>query len=501
VCSILKKLCKEKTSGGSPALKITHSNAKGLHQPAYLPFMFLNMPRLVVFLFVVLLGGAIYFSLERILFCDASFMLMRIVNYGSLQIQEHRYGSFITQAFPLIGSRLGFSLQTLVILYSASFNIFYLSVALLLIYKFRETGLALLMAFYFLLFSTDSFFWTNNEVHQGIAWMFLFFGTISWMKRQKVSRFIYIPAFILLSFISLFTHPLVVFPFVFLWIVSILEKKWTFNKFEILGYSLLIAMICYLKYHLSTTEATSFYDVEKLQHTKHISMQKLSAAFSSPLAKEIAIKMITDYWMVTALFVAGIVSAARQKKFLVLALTTIFTTVYFAAIFLTFSDFLRFYMESELMPLSILATTPFVLYVIPRMKAKLSLTITGGIFLARLATIGMASEVWTDRKDWIMGTLDEMRAKNIPKAIIYENELNKKILIMNWGIPAESMVASALRGDKPQLTFVVGEPGQIKARLPHTERQMIGSFENFYNWQLNQRYFLFDTTSSYRILE
>src|SRR5689334_1506138 len=103
--------------------------------------MFVTMNRLIASLFVVLLIGAFVFSLERILFCDASYILFRIVNFDTLQIQEHRYGSFITQGFPLIAAKLHLPLSAIVVLYSISFNLLYLAVALLLLYKFKEQTL------------------------------------------------------------------------------------------------------------------------------------------------------------------------------------------------------------------------------------------------------------------------------------------------------------------------------------------------------------------------
>src|SRR3954464_15537845 len=64
----------------------------------YLTNMLITPSRLVLSLFTVLLLGAAYFSLERILFSDASYILFRLINLNSLQIQEQRYGSFITQS-------------------------------------------------------------------------------------------------------------------------------------------------------------------------------------------------------------------------------------------------------------------------------------------------------------------------------------------------------------------------------------------------------------------
>jgi hypothetical protein len=159
----------------------------------------------------MLLLGAALFSMERVLFADASFILFRIINSDSLQIQEHRFGSFITQGVPLLAARLQLPLATIVVLYSTSFTLFYLVVVLLLLYRFKEQELAILMGLYFLLFVSDTWFWMNNEVHQGIAWMFLFFAITRWLGRKNSHWIIRYPVFIILAILTLFTHPLISF--------------------------------------------------------------------------------------------------------------------------------------------------------------------------------------------------------------------------------------------------------------------------------------------------
>ena len=85
-------------------------------------------------LVLLLIGAVIYFR-ERMLFADASAILFKIINSGQIEIVEHRYGSFITQLFPYLAVKLHLSLEIIVLLYSISFNLFYLGVAVLLVYK------------------------------------------------------------------------------------------------------------------------------------------------------------------------------------------------------------------------------------------------------------------------------------------------------------------------------------------------------------------------------
>ena len=460
--------------------------------------MFWNLNRLLTAVFLVLLAGAFYFSYERILFSDAAFILTRIINSGSLQIQEHRYGSFVTQSFPLISSKLHLPLPVVVVLYSISFNLFYLAVVLLLLFRFREQGLAVLMAFYFLLFVSDTYFWTNNEVHQGIAWMFLFFAITTKMKKDRARIIFFLPAFLVLAFLSVFTHPLVAFPLCFLWILFLLQKRWAFRLWEIIFYSLLLAALCFWKFRFSTSESQSHYDVEKLQNATQLHFELIRSAFTSPMAKEIISRSFTSYWLVPLLVTAGLWSAARQKKWLPILLTLGTGVVYFLALCITFTDFMPFYMESELMPLSIIATALFVYYTLPLLEEKHALYILAFIFLTRFVYIAVAAPAWVDRKEWLMATLDKMKTENVYKGYVVDEEKYRDRLFLTWGLPYESLLASAMNGEKPQRSFIMTGSEIPGWKMPKSPGEIMGSFENHRAVDFNPYYFSIDTLTNYR---
>jgi hypothetical protein len=256
-------------------------------------------------------------------------------------------------------------------------------------------------------------------------------------------------------------------------------------------------VIAAVKLYLSTSNSSS-YDAEKLQSIRHISWEGIVEAFHSSLVKELPTHMLLNYWLVPLLFIAGLLAAWKKNAGKLIALTFTYTGLYFLALCTTFRDFLPFYTESELMPATIFLTLPFVYYALPQMTARKQVVILAIIILVRLSYIANASQKWTDRKDWLMQTLETMRRQHTTKGIIYETEINKKLLLPHWGTPCESIIASALKGDKPQLTFVVDKPGNTANRLPLNNEYMIASFEVLHYSFLNSRYFQLDTTSYYQ---
>jgi phosphate starvation-inducible membrane PsiE len=70
---------------------------------------------------ILLILSVIFFK-ERVFFADASYVLFDILNYKKFAIQEHRYGSFITQIVPYLGAKLHLPIRALVFSYAVIFN-------------------------------------------------------------------------------------------------------------------------------------------------------------------------------------------------------------------------------------------------------------------------------------------------------------------------------------------------------------------------------------------
>jgi hypothetical protein len=454
------------------------------------------MRYLLFFLFLALLAGSFIFAQERILFCDASFIFTEILNNSSLRIQEHRYGSFITQSVPLIAGKMHVPLKTALLLYSASFNLFYLSVAAVIIFRFKNIMLAILMAFYYTLFVTDTYYWTNNELHQAIGWMFLLIAFVMDYKKNNYSFVLHTIIFFLLSFLSFFTHPLILLVLPFLWLFILFDKNlnpYSFKRSLLL--SGLLIVICATKFYLMKQGG---YDTEKLSAPTHFSIKDLIRSFTSPMAKAVVIKMFTTYYFIPLLFATGLWFTFKMKQYRHLILTLLFSIGYFMAGCLTFTDFVPFYIESEWMPFSIITTILFVYYVLPRIKPGIALVLLSTIFAIRLCYIVQAGQKFTERKEWIYATLDKMKQGSISKGYLFNNEKRNKLLLMNWGTPTESLLASALQGDKPNHTFVVFEnPDDLKRRMVTSNKEMVASFGSWNYQVLNDYYFNIDTLSAY----
>jgi hypothetical protein len=448
----------------------------------------------------LLVIGAVYYYKERMLFADAPYIAFNIINDGKLHIQELRFGSFITQVVPLILSKLHLPLKTILISYSVSFNLFYLIVNACLIWYFRQYGLAVLMSLYYFLFVSATYFWTNNEIHQAIAWMFLFLGLTIHLGKRNTKLSLQIAVFLLLGFTTVFTHFLVVIPCIFLWVFLIIDKSnWPFNKRRTIVMSSLLLVVMLSKFILSMLQP---YDGPHLHGPTHFSLHDILNTFSNIVVTKFLERCITNYWVIIPIYLAGIIFLVKTGKKAILSLVLVFTFGYIVAMkmaFGAFGDMLLFYIESEWASMAIVVAASFVFYLLPPMKPRQATVLLGLIFLIRTLYIVNAAPSFVKRTDFEDEVLNKMRQKHITKLILVDSAL-RAAYIGDWSLPNEGILLSALNGDKPRLTFLFANGDGRTQKEQAANKNFMGSYGTIPIKELNSFYFALDTTSSYEIM-
>lgn len=447
---------------------------------------------------------SVLFYKERMLFVDPCWIVFNIINTGTFCIAEHRYGAFITQLYPVIGVHLGWSLRSILIIYSASFYIFYLAAAIITGYVCRQHWLSILLVIYLTLFVSDVYYWPNNEVHQGVAWMVLFLGYYIYTVQRTQTNIIQHIVLFLLAFLSIFSHLIVVLPFTFLWlyyhIVQHIKLESLLKNRLFIWYSLLIAALVGARYLLSSS---GWYDSIKLQRIHDISLLAIIQSFSSGQSQSFLQLLLNNYWIILPFFLFGLLFLLKNKRYFKLALLMIYTATYYVLICITYPDAfgrsLRFYMESEWMALSIIMMAPFVIDMIPAFRQKsLATSLLVIIFSIRMFYILQSFPYFNARYTALEKITAHLQAQDIKKALIVQDtNTSDSIFIMDWGLPAESMMLSVIKGYEPPVTFKVITPDFIIT-------QPRDSFYSCFDLQaitwLNNKYFQLDTTQNYIII-
>lgn len=442
---------------------------------------------------------------QRVLFIDPAWISFEIIQKGEMSIPEHRYGAFVSQMWLLGGAAIHLPTGLLLTLYSASFYSFYFTVALVLGRVLRQYALAILLALYHTLIVSDVFFWPNNEVHQGVGWMMLFLGLFfRYLKEGKAPLWAHVLMLIAL-FLAVFSHFIVIVPFSFLWVYWLLNDRqyWDTKQKRLLlvAYVLAVAATFLIKLNMGRT---GWYDREKLLPVLHVQPRDVFASFANGGAKSMLALIITNYWIIIPIFLAGVFIQIRLRKWLLLAWTIAYTAGFFSLVCLTYFNAygreLQFYMESEWMAWGIILATPLIVHGLPRMKARLALATLSLIFLVRLVYIYNAFLFFDARYRILDGLSTVLRNEGTHKAILLAERSETDRLILNtWGTPYETLLLSSIKGQKPCVTFYIQEPG-YKIEQP-SERVFIGPYSRDTVEHLNQYYFDVDGTQAYKVMQ
>ncbi len=458
---------------------------------------------IAIFVIVILTICSVILYRERMLFVDPVWIAFNIINTKSFVFAEHRYGAFITQMFPLVGVYLGLSLKTILIIYSLSFYLFYLSVACIVGFVLKQKWLGILLALYLTLFISDAYFWTNNEVHQGITWMFLSIGLYQYLNQKSQNNIIgYFFAF-LFGVLAISSHLLVSVPFLFIWIL-IKPTTSFFNVIKDKKYwigTLVILILIFLRYKLSNA---GWYDPGKLKGVNNFTLQSIVTAFQSGQSKSFFALLLHNYWVAIVILVLSFGVLIVRKKYLQLSAFILFVLGYYVLICITFPEGygreLRFYMESEWAGLSIIISAPIVFYLYQiNLNYRIISLITCVVFGVRLAYIYDAYSLFHQRYLNLEYVTNAMHEKGISKLIIIEDKsVSENKFIMDWGLPVESMALSQIEGKAVQSTF----------KIAHETLPLMYAKDSFYSCfsientkKLHTQYFALDSTQYYQYIE
>lgn len=459
-----------------------------------------KQPYLIAILVIAILAiCSVIFYRERMLFVDPVWITFNIINTKSFVFAEHRYGAFITQIFPLLGVYLGLSLKTILILYSFSFYLFYLSVASFIAFKLKQKWLTILIAIYLTVFVSDAYFWPNNEVHQGIAWMMLSIGLYRYLNKKSQPGIVGYFFVLLFGAIAVSSHLLVAVPFLFLWLFQLSGKKIiqeALDKRYIIGLMCLLVLI-FARYKLSNS---GWYDPGKLTGVNTFSLQSIVAAFQSGQSHTFAKLLLQNYWIAILLFSCSLSILISRKYLFQLGIYLLFILGYYVLICITFPNAygreLLFYMESEWAGLSIILATPIVFYLQDiKTNIRWIAVVTCFVFAVRLGYIGNSFFLFHERYKTIETIINTMQEKGMYKLLIAEDkQVSEKIFLMDWGLPVESMVLSQINGNNTLHTFKI-----VTDSIP-----LINNSDSFYSCfsiehknKLNAQYFVLDTTENY----
>ena len=452
----------------------------------------------MVFLFCLLVGSVFYYQ-ERMLFVDPAFITFEIINSEWFVFSEFRYGAFVTQMFPLAGVKLGWSLKTILMMYSVSFYLFYLFVFLFCGLVLKQYKYGILLVLYLSLLVSDVYFWPNNEIHQAVGWGLLFLSLYGWaeMKSWRVSRLTHI-ALVLVLGLALISHLIFTVPFIYLWVYRYLargENEKVNLKLTVI-YSVLAGIVVALRYWLSHN---SWYDGVKLEGMKSLTVSDAINCFTSEQAKSLGALLISTHWVIIPVFLIGVASLIYHRNYLQAGWTIFSVMSYFIIVTVTHPQAIEpssiFYYESQWTSWTLILALPFVDKIIELMPhRRVVLLIMLCLFISKLPGLMRSLDKFQYRLETLKEVYNKADSNETSKVLLeYDAELDQRLL-MTWGLPVETLLYSTLK-NKSQATSI---------KLVDKQFAQTASLDSVYtafallpSGRLNADYFVTDTSQAY----
>lgn len=458
---------------------------------SYVTLRGMALMSLVLLGFQGLLAGVFY--IERISFLDAAFVLVKIINEGQPIIMVGRYGAVLTQMWPWLGVKMGFSVDSLMLIYSMSFPFLYMSIGVLL-FRLKQYSWIILIGLYFVLFNTHSYFWTNNEIHQAFVLFCLGVGTVDYWIDKNVS---YLKLKVLLASLivglSILTHPLMLIVVAYYILYNWMARR---NLMNITPYSILylvIIIISIFKYFLSRS---NWYDGQKISSLQNISLDEIFQGFATPEFSRFFVELPFIYPMALAMMVLWVSVAIKRRLGLLLALSLLFLVAHITMVSLVVDKFTRFYIESQWMLMTVFMGLPLVSCFNQMTNFYKNIT---GIVLSLsmviwLITFSFTSKDYSERVVWLEDRIEWMHNKSINKMVIPAlKEDDRALLQMTWGLPAESLLLSTRHGKSVSFILQENVSGLLETENFHD------CFEEVSIEKLNLGYFKFNEGEKYFI--
>ena len=443
--------------------------------------------------FMLMLVLAFTLYQERTIIFDPAFHLFSIVRKGEFAIQVHRFGAFFTQLFPLVAVKLGLSLKAIMISYSISFILLDALLFGLLLRPLRQPYWALALLLNSVLMVNETFYWIQSELKQGLSMLIFYLGFIHSNKVKSDSVW-YLPIHAGMLSLLAFTHPLLVFPFIF-GLGLLIRTTGPENRRELFSLGVTFLLFYLIKSQLFR----NWYDDAQMQHLGNL-VTYFPNYFSVPTNALFFQYLLSDYYFLIPAFLGLMYLLLVQKNYAVLSWYLLFCTGYLLLVNTTYPDptqLRKFYSEQFYLPLGTMTLIALALHLHFDAVSRWLPVAIALIIVVRLQHIYALHYRFTEKIAW---QRQFMRTQAGDKIIYPEKEVPEaQKLIYTWGSAEEFWLLSTLDYGETKSIVITDDPEALRKHKDQP-RLFITKHKVFDYADLPSRYFLFkDTTSPYTI--
>lgn len=438
---------------------------------------------------------AILYYIERTIFADVAFHLFYILKDCKLAIQVNRFGAAFTQVFPLICAKLHLPLEVTLMVYSEAFIIYSALTFLLCFLIAKEKSFAAVVMLFSIFMVTETFYWIQSELLQGIVFTVLFFAFLSRIKSSADVTGGFAGVYVLMIFFILFFHPLLIFVFVFFALFMLIDLRFVGAHKFIWASLVVVVIMTEIKNKLMLVPE---YDSNAMETT-----QKIRSLFPHYLYLVSNLNFFKDlyskFYLLPLVLLVITIFYLKYQQYKKLVLCYAFVFGYVALINITHDQGgFGFYMESLYLPISIFVIVPLMFDVMPHFTFPLQFSGLIFIFLTRIVSIQQAHIPFSQRIELEKNFL--AKTENLPqkKLLIDEKDTPLDTLKMSWGTPYEFWLLSTIDLHETRSIVITDNPSSLEWAL-EKNKSFITKWGVFDYSGLPAQYFSLNDTSFYTL--
>ncbi|MDI9318954.1 MAG: hypothetical protein QM530_00630 [Phycisphaerales bacterium] len=442
-------------------------------------------------LYLILLSLSVLFYKERTVFLDISYHLFCILKDGTFAIQNNRFGAAVTQAFPLLGSKMGLSISNIALIYSMSFVVFYASAFIIIFQVIKNTKFGIAFLLFSILMTTHTFFWIQSELPQGVAFLFIFLSLFDNILNKNVVPLYFSWLSPSLLFIICFTHPLLLFvalfSFSFLYLNYPDKRKFILFQFLIYATFLLIKSIFF----------KTAYDSQAIGGLKNI-FQLFPHYFNIQSNKNFLHYFLKDYFFIPIIMSIVGIYYIRCKLYAKIFLMFFYSFIYIFIVNTSYPQGAdQFYLENQYLLISSFVAIPFAFDFLPSIKnLTVPVVLIGVISFVGIVRIFHTHHFYTHRLEWYRHFLHDTNSLPQKKIVLTSKAVPLQTLLMTWGSSYEFWLLSSMEYGQAR-SIIIEENKDEFAWAIDKNKSFITKWGAFNYNELNSKYFIFSDTNRY----
>lgn len=389
---------------------------------------------------IIYLVFSIAFFKERIIAADPAHFLFHISGTGTYYYLQ-RVIVLFSGVLPVMGTQLGCSIQTAMLLYSINTALMYSLPFILIMVVFKDESLAICLLLFQFIFPIKTHYLAISELQHGLIFLLIYWAYIGYRYRQNKS-ILNQPITYILLFIIMNAHPLIALAFYGSCLLMSNQKTyWHFKDQQVL---MLLAIAFFL---ITRILLATEYETILMTH----SLNGILNDYNIYLLRLMISKLIRGYFLAIIVGSLGFYFLVRNYKLNIILPLIAIVIVNFAFIYLRFHEIglVETFFEIYLSIIFFLAFLLVALY-LDTFKKPLQIMVAAVIILLMVfqgyRTIGYA-DFYKTRMTIYSEVMTQMAAANIDKAVLpfYKAPMSK--IIDFYCTPFETYLLSKIDDD------------------------------------------------------